>query len=72
MSTQSRDEIIKLSTALLGNSTLGMDGLLVRLEEVERRLVQIWWAFIIAAVLSAGMAVMNFYFIFVLSQRISQ
>jgi hypothetical protein len=68
--SQNRDAITRLDTALLGNSSLGMDGLLVRLDEMEKHIVRGWWVFIIAVALTTIMNGINFYFIFYVMQRL--
>jgi len=68
MGQQSRDEIIRLNTALLGNTALGMDGLLVRLEGMEKQLTRAWWVFLVAMFLTLTMNLVNSYFIFTVMQ----
>ena len=64
LTQNTRDSVERLMTAMLGNETLGMAGLLDRLESLEQRLTKVWWAFLISLGMGAFLNIMTLYFLF--------
>ena len=64
LAQSTRDDMGQLKTALLGNATLGMDGLLERLERLEDRLTRVWWLFVAVLGIGAMLNIITLYFLF--------
>ena len=69
ISQTTRDDVTRLTTALLGNENLGMRGLLDRLEHLEERLTRVWWVFLVSLGIGALLNVITIYYLLRLVER---
>ena len=70
LAQSTRDDMGQLKTALLGNATLGMDGLLERLESLEVKLTKVWQVFLVALTLGSLLNITTLYLLVKLLDRL--